>query len=107
MIDLLNMIYRNTVREEEAQQMLDGTIEAFHSGNLKTDIPSELMLDHYEWTAVCHGVHLNVLAEWRANGWPRQCSLCRRELNYREYGWVIKSDQLCHAVCLQENRAEL
>lgn len=107
MIDLLNMIYQNKISDEEAQQILDRTVCAFHAEKLKTDIPSELMLDHYEWTAICQGIDLNVLAKWRAEGWLGQCSLCKRDLDYKDYGWVIKSNQLCHAKCLSENRAEI
>ncbi len=103
MIDLLNMVYQNKISAEEAQIILDDTISDFHSGKLKIVIPSELMLDNYEWTAICHGIDLNILAKWKMEGWPQKCSLCGRKLDYRKYGWLIQSNQLCHAICLNEN----
>lgn len=106
MIDLLSMVYYDDVSEEEAQRILDSTICDFHVGKLKINIPSELMLNNYEWTAICHGVHLNVIAKWRVDGWPRKCSVCKREIDYRKYGWTIKSDKLCHVICSNENLAE-
>lgn len=85
MIDILSEIIKGKLTVEQAYDILDETIEKFHSGELENGIPFMLGLNNYEWTAICHALDLLTLANWRLNGWPKECSICGSEFDYKKY----------------------
>lgn len=64
MIDLLNLINKEKISEDEIYSIYEKVVSDFHEG-LVGDIPDELGLDHYEWTAFCHGISWMTIASWR------------------------------------------
>jgi len=98
MIDILNMVFEKKITESEAVSLFDSIVDNFHSGDID-NIPDELNLDVYEWTAICHGISFSLLADWRYCGWPEVCYKCKNKINYRLFGWTIINGRLCHIEC--------
>lgn len=94
MIDILNKIIFGEISKQDAEQVFDDIMDRFHSGLLKNDPQDEMCLNNHEWTAVAYGVDLDVLANWRKNGWPRTCINCNRSIDYKNYGWRIEQNGL-------------
>lgn len=99
MINILEMIINGELTEEKAYDILDETIEKYHNDELIAEPSTELLLDNYEWTAIAYGVSLSILAKWRQYGWPKNCSVCRKEINHKKGGWIIKEDRLIGLYC--------
>ncbi len=98
MTDILCDLISEKITLKDAEIIFDNTVSGFHSGKV-SDICSELNLNKYEWTAICQGIDFDVLAMWRKNGWPTYCNKCKSELNYKDFGWLIKNNSLCHIFC--------
>ena len=96
MIDLLKEINEYKISVDEAWDSIDYAIEKYDRGEVDS-IPQALGLDNYEWTAYAHGIHLKTLANWRRDGWPTKCGNCSKQINYKNYGWMIKNEKL---VCI-------
>lgn len=100
MIDILNSINSNEISINEAENLLEATIDKFHDNELEHTPQKELGLDKYEWTAIGFGIDLYVLAQWRKKGWPTSCENCCIEIDYKNFGWKIKDNKL---ICIKCN----
>jgi hypothetical protein len=103
MFDILEMVINGEISDDEACDLADMVLERFHSGEIKVPPMEELNLDEYEWTAVGFGISWTELAKWRKYGWPKQCFNCGKEINYKDYGWMISDDKLKGITCCREN----
>lgn len=100
MTDILNLIAAKQIDENEASEIFDNAIEAFHTGKIQS-IPDELCLNEYEWTAVCQGIDWKQLATWREDGFPETCGKCGKKIDYKNYGWKVDFNGLCHIKCIE------
>lgn len=103
MIDLLDKINKNEITIDQAYDIFDGVVDKFHKGILKDDIFDYLCMDRYERTARAHALSLLTLAKWRKDGWPKQCSRCGAEIDYKKFGWTIKDDKLVGLYCCSKD----
>ena len=95
------MINGDKVSEDVAYDIVDEITEDFHEGKISNEPKEELNMDNYEWTAFCHGTSLSVLAKWRKEGWPEQCTKCGNKINYKKGGWIIHDDKLIRLNCCE------
>lgn len=101
MIDILAILMNKEISEQKAYDIYDEVITKYHNGELQVEPRIELNLDEYEWTAFCHGISLKELAKWRDNGWPKYCARCGAKIDYKQYGWTIKENQLIGLNCCE------
>jgi hypothetical protein len=87
------------ITEDQAYDIYEDTIEKHDRGEIETSPKQYLNFTEYEWTAFCHGASLATLAKWRKNGWPDSCSKCGTPIDYKEYGWTIKDNQIKGLTC--------
>ncbi|BBO59025.1 hypothetical protein [Mycoavidus sp. B2-EB] len=85
----------------EAEKILD-----YYFGYLIVeDLPVHEMLGFSikEWSAYALGVPFEVIAKWRADGWPDVCFFCKKEIISDSYGWFPYVHdgkyELTHLVC--------
>ena len=102
-IDLLDLLSRNELTEEQAHKIYDEVISRIHQGDLPADWVSILGFSVREATAFCHAVGLRALAGWRRTGWPDQCELCKAPIGATNW-WAMEDSQgkgvLVHLSCL-------
>lgn len=107
--DLLNEVFEKILTPDEADKMTN-----YYLGNLTVkDLPVHEMLSFSvkEWTAYIHGAPIDVIAEWRVNGWPNQCFVCKKEIISDDYGWFPREHMgkygLRHIVCPETNTPKI
>ncbi len=105
MIDLIQKIHLGEINPKKARTIFDLYIRDFHKG--KTTLPweCEFSFSKYEATAYLHGATFQDLVYVRYVGWPTICDVCKKPINYREYGWKFRhrdkeSPCLVHIECL-------
>ena len=104
MKDLLALLHGGVITTEKAEKIVDDLMEAIHAGESPPEWASELGLTKHEATAYPQGASLSDLASLRYDGWPTECSVCGRPLDYKTYGWwFFRNDDgtpcLKHIVC--------
>jgi hypothetical protein len=104
MRDLLAELRDDNISLEEADRILDETIEMMHSGKLPPEWWLELGLSNYEVSAYSQGANLADIVRLRFEGWPTKCSRCGLPIDYRLYGWWFEhsnESELClrHIEC--------
>lgn len=90
MIDILTKLNNGEISVDDAYQIYDEVMDKFHSGKIDTKPHDELCMNNYEWTAFAHGAGLEVIANWRKNGWPQICVNCKKVIDYTKYGWIAQ-----------------
>lgn len=99
--DLLNKVFEKILTTDEAEQMLDYYLE--HLTVADPPVHEMLGFSVKEWTAYAHGTPLDTIAEWRVNGWPNRCFVCKKEIISDNYGWFPREYEgkyeLRHIVC--------
>lgn len=106
--DILAEILAGTMSEEQAVAFQDEVIEYIHSSHKLSEEdswPSKWMcLSQLEWTA--SNAPFTVLANWRKNGWPNQCFVCKQKLLPEIFGWLAREHDgefgLRHVKCDEE-----
>lgn len=99
MINILQKLINKEITEEQAYNIMEMVVENYHKGNLEEEPRIKMNFNNYEWTALCHGLSLSVLAEWHQKGWPDVCSYCGKTLDYKKYGWIIENNQIVGLNC--------
>lgn len=102
MIDILKKVYEWEITEDQAYDIYDDIMDKHDSGEIDIDPREELNMDKYEWTAFAHGDSFEVIAKWRYEGWPNHCGKCGAEFDYRNFGWIVKDDELIVLNCCDE-----
>ncbi|MGF6573841.1 hypothetical protein ABH945_005962 [Paraburkholderia sp. GAS333] len=99
--NLLDDLIANRLTLDEAEQVYD-----WYMDNLTASDPpvvEMLGFSRKEWTAHAHGAPFDVIAAWRAKGWPDRCFLCGGEIVSDNYGWLPREYEgvygLKHIVC--------
>jgi len=101
MIDILEELINNKISIDEAYDIFDEVVDKYHDGEINNIPSEELKLDKYEWNAICHGINMQVLGEWRRSGWPQKCNSCGTYINYKEDSWIIKNNKLIGIDCCE------
>jgi hypothetical protein len=82
--DLIDELGSNRITAEEAEVVFDQWLD---SGGTQ---PEKLGFSQTEYTAYCHGAGLDVLAVWRTQGWPKDCSICGKAIGaVTDFGWFV------------------
>ncbi len=84
-IDLINDIFSEKITLDEAGRIYD-----YYMDNITTTDPpihEILGFSIKEWSAYALGVPFEVIAKWRANGWPDVCFFCKEKIISDNYGW--------------------
>lgn len=87
--DLLDDLACGAVTESEAYAWLDRVMES-------SVLPKSLELvtmSPAEWMAFTRGLPLTVLASWRDEGWPAECSVCGGDVDVDGLDWVPRRDR--------------
>lgn len=99
MMDILKDLYEGRISEDQAYDIFDRVVDAFHAGEFETNddgslfgrpIESLFGMDNFEFTARCHGVPLSILAKWRYQGWPDKCYVTNQQIDFRHDHWLAK-----------------
>ena len=104
--DLLDAVYKNKYSGDEAYTIFSFVTDLFHNGQIKSTMDKVLLIDNYEYTALCHTAPLELIAKWRYEGWPDKCSICQKPLNYKKYYWMYYESEdetirgLAHIKCM-------
>jgi len=102
MADIIKKIIEGSLTLDEAYDEFDRVLESDHGGK----VPELLGLTKIEYTANCHSVGLDELAEWRKNGWPNKCAICGKKIVIENWGWFAReindgeSHELVHIDCM-------
>lgn len=99
MIDILDELLTDKLTLEDAENLLEDTVDKYHDDVLGVTPEDFLKLDKYEWTAVGFGINLCVLARWRKDGWPEVCKNCGNKRDYKQFGWKIQNNTLVCVKC--------
>lgn len=94
MIDILSEIVKGKLTVDQAYDIMDELMEKYHDGELEDEVESMLGLNNFEWTAICHSLDILTLANWRLKGWPKECSVCGSDFDYKNYNWIIKENKI-------------
>lgn len=94
MIDILDKLINGEISVDDVYQIYDEIMDKFDEGIIEVYPQAELCMNKYEWTAFAHGAALEVIADWRRNGWPKKCGNCNKSIDYTKYGWFIKANKL-------------
>jgi hypothetical protein len=101
-VDIIDAILSGELTADEAEAVCELIMDMEGA-----DLPEALGLSSVEWTAYAHGVWFDELAQWRQEGWPRSCFVCKGSIVPAEYGWIAKSTakghRLIHIRCLGQN----
>ncbi|MEW6609070.1 MAG: hypothetical protein AB1414_16775 [bacterium] len=90
-IDLLDLLGKGKITEEEAYDIFENTTKDWHDGKIKDMYDAEfLCFSQKEWTGFPAG--LSSIANWRKNGWPTKCYFCSKSLDTDQYGWMVFED---------------
>jgi len=97
--DVIDSLIKKEITLTEAYDFYDQIIDSDSAHAMQ-----QMGLNKYEWTAFCQAAPLETLASWRAEGWPRTCLRCHKEIEVQAFGWfVIEENQkhfLVHINCL-------
>jgi hypothetical protein len=102
--DILRDLIEGQISPDEAQKIYDAALKAGEIG-----LGEGLGLSVIENTAYCHGVGLDELAAWRRDGWPKQCAVCKRQLDLPKGGWMATQvdasghSLIIHIPCMPTN----
>lgn len=99
---------RDVLEEVAAGQLsVDGAYRVYDDvmDSSAAELPMLLGISNVEWTAKCHGVGFEELAQWRKHGWPTTCRACGRHIDPNLFGWLAQADDdgphfLVHIACL-------
>jgi len=94
LINILEKLHNNEISEDNAYDIYEKVMDEYHSDKLKVEPREELMLNNHEWTAFVQGADFITLSKWREKGWPKVCYNCKKEINYKEYNWLIVDNKL-------------
>lgn len=97
-MDILKEVYYGLVSENDALTKVEhifdgirkGMYDKFKTDDTHIDLAAIKGMDNYEYTAYCQAAPLSVVAKWRYEGWPNQCCTTGRDLNYKNYHWIVK-----------------
>ena len=98
-MDNLKYLYEGRISEDQAYDIFDREVDAFHAGEFETSDDGTLLgspfeslfgMDNFEFTAKCHGVPLSIVAQWRYQGWPDKCCVTNQRIDYRNDHWLAK-----------------
>ncbi len=102
-VDVLAELNAGSRTLQEVERLFDSIMKTKDASRV-----AELLgLSGQEWTAYCHGVWFDELADWRQNGWPSTCGKCGTTVHVNEYGWLAVEDGdghvLIHLECPGQN----
>lgn len=70
---------------EDAYNYYDSIMDSDESPNIQ----EKFSFSRAEWTAFCQGAPLEVLANWRYDGWPSVCEKTGRQIDISQFGWMV------------------
>lgn len=88
-MDLLARILQSEISLEEAEKILDETVDGIHFRGECPEWWTTLELSCYEVAAYAQGAGLAELVQLRYGGWPTTCCRCGKALDYRQFGWWV------------------
>jgi len=95
-MDLLQELYYGEVTIDEAYDKYDRIQGEIEKGkytenmiNNTIEMGTIMGMNNYEYTALCQGAPLNIIANWRYKGWPDKCCISNRKFNYQNYNWLV------------------
>jgi hypothetical protein len=68
MRDILTEIVNKEITGDQADNIIEDMAEKSHNGKVEDELSFLVGMDNFEWTATCHALDLEVLAEWRRTG---------------------------------------
>lgn len=103
MIDLIASIYAGKLTIDDAYKLWDGFFDGKNKGENTTWV-NYFGFSDYEATAHASALDFDYICKLRYEGWPTKCHRCKKDLNYKNYGWKViedehKEKQLVHIVC--------
>lgn len=97
-MDILKELYYSLISEDDALTKVDhifydirkGIYDKFKTDDTHINLAGIMGMDNYEYTAYCQAAPLSVIAKWRYEGWPNKCCKTGRDINYKNYHWIVK-----------------
>lgn len=95
-IDILKKVYSKKLTNDAAEHLFEDYFEAYHKHIFPTCPNEYFCLTMREYTAIAvHGLSFNAVAQWRYEGWPIVCEVCKQALDVTQEGWggVVELEQ--------------